>query len=380
VTGWQIDPQLTYLNHGSFGALPTQVAAAAAELRLEVERDPADLLVRRLPGAIDQIRQRVAALLGAAAADLVFVDNATTGTATVLAALGPSLSTGDEVLGTDHCYSAVSVQLAVLADRYGVKPVMAHVPMDVGSSADVVTAVVERITPRTRLLVVDGIASASGLHFPVAEIVAAAHDRGVPVLVDAAHLPGQAAVDLDAIGADFWVGNLHKWVCCQRAVAVLRVAPRWQSLIRPVVPSHHYAEGFQPAFDWTGTHDPVPLLSVNAALDYWEQMGWDIAHARQRELVDNGAAVVAAALGTTSPKPPGMTASMRIVSLPVELSLSEGDALSQRLFAEHRFEVGVLALHGTRWLRLCGQLYNTPGDYERLAGVLPGLLLTAATR
>jgi isopenicillin-N epimerase len=378
VTEWQLDPQLTYLNHGSFGALPTQVAAAAAELRLAVERDPADLLVRRLPGQIDEIRQRVAELLGADAADLVFVDNATTGTATVLAAIGALLSPGDEVLGTDHCYSAVSVQLGVLAERYGVRPIAVHVPMDVASSGDVVSAIVERITPRTRLLVVDGIASASGLRFPVTEIVAAAHERGIPVLVDAAHVPGQAAVDLDATAADFWVGNLHKWVCCQRAVAVLRVAPRWQPLIRPLVPSHDYAEGFQPAFDWTGTRDPVPLLSVNPALDYWEQVGWDAARVRQRELVDTGAAVLAGALGTTSPQPPGMTASMRIVSLPVELSQPEAEALGQQLLAEHRFEVALLPLHAKRWLRISGQLYNTPGDYERLASVLPGLLLTAA--
>ena len=270
-------------------------------------------------------------------------------------------------------------QLEVAAERHGVRPVVAHVPMDPRSSADVVAAIVERVTPRTRLLVVDGIASASGMVFPVDEIVAAAHERDVPVLVDAAHLPGQMAVDLRATAPDFWVGNLHKWVCCQRAVAVLSVAPRWQSVIRPLVPSHGYAEGFQPAFDWTGTRDPVPLLSVPAALDYWENVGWEAARARQRELVDTGASVLAAALGTTSPRPPGMTAAMRIVALPVDLAESDGRALSARLRAEHGFEVAILPLHGRCWLRVCGQLYNTPADYERLAAVLPALLTAAPT-
>jgi isopenicillin-N epimerase len=378
VTEWQLDPQITYLNHGSFGVLPVPVAEAAAEIRREVERNPADLLVRRLPDRIDEVRGRVAGLLGADPANLAFVDNATTGTATVLAVLTASMAPGDEVLTTDHCYPAVSAQLAVVTQRYGVETVSAHVPMEVASTADVVTAILDRATPRTRLLVVDGIASPSGMYFPVAEIVAAAHERGIPVLVDAAHMPGQVAVDLQATGADFWVGNLHKWVCCQRGLAALHVAPSWQPLIRPLVASHDYTAGFQPAFDWTGTKDPVPLLSVPAALDYWEQIGWETARTRQRELVDTGADLLAAALGTRSPKPPGMTAAMRIVALPVELDLAEGRALRERLHDEHGFEVAVLSLHGHAWLRVCGQLYNTPADYERLASVLPGVLTVAA--
>jgi isopenicillin-N epimerase len=379
VTGWQLDPKVAYLNHGSFGALPLPVADAAAQLRGEVERNPADLLVRRLQSGIETARERVAGLLGANPSDLVFVDNATTGTATVLACLAPSWAPDDEVLTTDHCYNAVGTQLEVLSQRYGLRVLSAHVAMDADSSEAVVAGIVERMTERTRLLVVDGIASASGLHFPVAEIVAAAHERGIPVLVDAAHMPGQVAVDLTATDADFWVGNLHKWVCCQRALAVLSVNPRWQTTIRPLVPSHGYTGGFQPAFDWTGTHDPVPVLSVPAALDFWEKIGWETARVRQRELVDAGAATLAAALGTTSPRPPGMTAAMRIVALPVELSPAAGERLSQRLLIEHRVEVGFTSLYGTRWLRVCGQLYNTPGDYERLAAVLPGLL-TDSTR
>jgi isopenicillin-N epimerase len=379
VSGWQLDPDITYLNHGSFGALPLPVAETAARIRLEVERNPADLLVRRLQGRIDEIRERVAALLGGRAADLVFVDNATSGTATVLTALAPSWSHGDEVLTTDHCYHAVGEQLAVLAQRHGIRVVTAHVPMDVASAADVVAAIAERFTDRTRLVAIDGIASASGLHFPVADIVVAAHERGIPVLVDAAHMPGQVAVDLAATDADFWVGNLHKWVCCQRAIAVVSVNPRWQELIRPLVVSHSYAEGFQPAFDWTGTHDPVPLLSVPAALYYWEQVGWEAARAQQQELVDDGATALADALGTISPKPPGMTAAMRVVALPVELSKAAGERLSERLLTEHRIEVGFTTLYDTRWLRVCGQLYNTAEDYKRLGAVLPELL-TAATR
>ena len=377
MTDWQLDPAITYLNHGSFGVLPTPVAEAAAEIRREVERNPADLLVRRLPGRIDEVRSRVADLLGAQPANLAFVDNASSGTATVLAVLTASMARGDQVLTTDHCYPAVSAQLAVARERHGVEPVPAHVPMDVTGPSDVVAAILDRATSRTRLLVVDGIASASGLHFPVTEIVAAAHERGIPVLVDAAHMPGQVAVDLRATGADFWVGNLHKWVCCQRGLAVLHVAPSWQQVIRPLVASHGYAEGFQPAFDWTGTKDPVPLLSVPAALDYWDGIGWDAARSRQRALVDAGADVLAAALGTCSPKPPRMTAAMRIVALPVELDEAAARTLRERLHDEHRFEVAVLELHGRSWLRVCGQVYNAPGDYERLASVLPGMLTTA---
>jgi isopenicillin-N epimerase len=284
------------------------------------------------------------------------------------------MSPGDEILTTDHRYAAVAVQLAAHARRDDVVPVIAHVPLDAASKNDVVAAIVERVTSRTKLLVIDGIASASGFWFPVPEIVAAAHERGVPVLVDAAHAPGQIDVDLTATGADFWVGNLHKWICSPRAAAIMSIAPAWRESIRPLVPSHHYAEGLRPAFDWTGTFDPVNLLAVPAALDFWADLGWADVRRRQRALVDDGAARVAAALGTKVPVDDQFRAAMRVIALPERLAYERARDVEAALSAKHRVEVSLMDLHDASWVRVCGQIYNRPDDYDRLAVGLTELL------
>jgi isopenicillin-N epimerase len=371
---WLLDPDVAYLNHGAFGALPRVVGEAAGELREMMERNPADLLVRRLPVMLDHVRGQLAEFLRADEAGCVFVANATAGAATVLAAITPSMSAGDEILATDHRYNAVGVQLDVVQASRGVRTVFAHVPLDVTSSTEVVAAIIDRITPRTKLLVIDAIASASGFVFPVAAIVAAAHERGLPVLVDAAHAPGQIDVDLTATDADFWVGNLHKWMCSPRAAAILSIAPQWRSTVRPLVASHLYADGLQPAFDWTGTFDPVTVLAVPTALSFWDDLGWDNVRRRQSALVDDGATRVAAALGTTSPAADEFRAAMRVIELPVMPTIEQGRGIEATLSEKYQIEVAMTSLHDRCWVRVCGQIYNTASDYDRLAAALPELL------
>lgn len=371
---WLLDPEFAYLNHGAYGALPRAVGEAAAELRAMMERDPADLMMRRLPAMLDDVRSQLAEFLRADEAGCVFVPNATAGTATILAAIATSLTADDEILTTDHRYDAVGVQTDALATSHRVSVATAHVPLDATSAAEVVTAITDRITPRTKLLVVDAIASASGFMFPVPDIVAAAHDVGVPVLVDAAHAPGQMDVDLIATGADFWVGNLHKWICSPRAAAILSIAPQWRDTVRPLVASHLFTGGLQPAFDWTGTFDPVTLLAVPAALAFWEDIGWDNVRRRQSALVDDGAARVAVALGTTAPTADTFRAAMRIIELPTPLTTERAREVEATLSDKHRIEISLMPLHGRTWVRICGQLYNTASDYDRLAAALPELV------
>jgi len=374
VSEWLLDPDVAYLNHGAFGALPTVVADAALELRLMMERNPADLMMRRLQGMLDDVRDRLAEFLDADAAGCVFVPNATTGTATVIASLTETFGTGDEILITDQRYGAVAIQTDRAAAEHQTSTVIAHVPLDVESPADVVAAIVDRITPRTRLVVIDGIASLSGFVFPATEIVAAVHERGLPVLVDAAHSPGQVANDLTAIDADFWVGNLHKWVCSPRAAAMLSVAPQWRDTVKPFVASHYFGNGLHESFDWTGTFDPVNILAIPAALDFWEAKGWEEVRQQQRALVDAGAATVAEALGTVVPVRAEFRAAMGIIELPEQLTPDQATAIETVLSEKHLIEVSIMHLQGKSYVRVCGQIYNTAADYERLAAVLPDLL------
>lgn len=370
-TQWLVDPSIAYLNHGGFGALPREVAGAAQELRRELEGNPTDLLMRQWQPRLDAVRERVAGLLRSSTDDLVFVPNATAGTATVIASLG--LGAGDEVVTTDHRYPAVASQLGAQAARDGFSVVERQVPVD-ATAAEIVDLVMGGVSGRTRLLALDHIASPTGLFFPVRELVAAAHAAGVPVLVDAAHAPGQVDVDLPSLDADFWVGNLHKWVCSPRACAVLSVAPAWQDRIRPLVASHGYLEGYQPSFDWTGTTDPIPLLAIPAALDFWEGLGWDEVRRTQHALATDGAQHVADVLGTRVAGRDELTAAMRLTELPRPLSAEEGVVLAGRLTTERRVTAHITHHGGASYVRVCGQLYNTPEHYERLGLALVALL------
>jgi isopenicillin-N epimerase len=367
-TRWLVDPAVAYLNHGGFGALPVPVAEAAAELRREIEANPTDLFMRQWPERLDGVRGAVAELLRCDEGDLVFVANATTGTATVLASF--PFAAGDHIVTTDHRYPAVASQTRSLAERRGVEITQVPIPLDVRDEHDVVGRVMAAVTARTRLVVVDHIASPTGFVFPVAALARAAHEAGVAILVDAAHAPGQVDVDLRAVEADFWVGNLHKWVCSPRAAAVLQVAPQWQDTIRPLVPSHDYAGGFRPAFDWTGTTDAVPVLSIPAAIEFWTSLGWDDVRRHQHALATDGAHVVAGAVGTRVAIADEFTAAMRVVELPVRLDDDERRDLVTRMTRKHKVTAHVTEHQGTTYVRVCGQLYNRPRDYEALAGAL----------
>jgi isopenicillin-N epimerase len=363
-----MDPGVAYLNHGGFGATPVRVLARQQAWRDAMERNPTDFLVRMLPELLDNVRAQVAAFLRADEEGVVFVDNATTGTQTVIAQAG--LAPGDEVLTTDHCYPAVLAQLQRAADASGVRLTVAAVPLPASSREAVAEAVLARLSRNTSLVVVDHVASCSGLVFPVAEIAAECRRQNVPLLVDGAHAAGMLPVDLGSLGADFWVGNMHKWVCAPKASAVLHVAPQWRDTLRPLVASHGIADGYRPSFDWTGTRDPTALLAVPEALAFFGQAGWQAVRAHNNDLARQGADLVARRIGTSPPVPDGLAAAMRLVPLRDPLTEPEARALERRLLAEHGVVVPVTEHGGWRWLRLSAQLYNTLGDYERLADAL----------
>jgi isopenicillin-N epimerase len=367
-SAWTLDPDLAYLNHGGFGAAPRTVLAEQQAWREKMERNPAGFLTRELPELLDAVRDRVASFLAADADGLVFTDNATTGTQTVIAQI--KLAPGDEVLITDHCYPAVLGQLHRAIEAAGAVLRVAPVPIPAGGRLAARDAVLSMLSGRTRLVVVDHVASCSGMVFPVEEIAAECRRQGVAVLVDGAHAAGMLPVDLGRLGADFWVGNLHKWVCAPKAVAALHVAPAWRDRLRPLVASHGAFSGYRPSFDWTGTRDPSALLAVPAALAFFDQAGWQATRQHNADLARQGAELIAQHIGTTAPDADGMPTAMRLVRLRQALDDDDARALEDRLLTEHRVVVPITFHGGSRWLRVSAQLYNTLADYERLAKAL----------
>ena len=222
---------------------------------------------------------------------------------------------------------------------------------------------------------IDHVASATGFAFPVEAIVQAAQARGIVVCVDAAHALAMLDVDVSALGADFWIGNLHKWLCAPRSAAVVVAAAQHRDRLRPLVPSHMYDLGLHLAFDWTGTFDPAPVLAAPVAIEWLTGLGWGEIRARQLTLAAAGAAAIADALGTGVPVGEQFASALRVIELHRPLTFDEARAVEQRLLAEHHVEAPITGLNGEwRWVRVSGAIYNEPADYQALADALPSVL------
>ncbi len=371
---WPLDPGWAHLNHGSFGAVPGPVIAAQDQWRARAAANPMRYHLLDEPRGVVASRHLAANFLGSDADGVALVANATTAASTVLAAF--DLHPGDEIVVTDHSYGAVRLAAQRAAAAAGARVVEIEIPID-ADDATVLDRVAGALSERTRLVSIDHITSPTARLFPVAALVVAAHDAGVPVFVDAAHVPAQIQVDLRALGADFWTGNFHKWGCAARGTAALYVAPRWREQVRPLVTSWSDAEGFPAAFDDIGTQDLSAWLVLDVALDLLERLSLPRLRAHGRALVAYGQHVVADALRV----PAGELWAdeelwMRCVPLPAGVAVTEAGkrALWRRISDELRCEVAVTAWAGRSALRISGHAYNAPAEYDRLATGLRTLL------
>ncbi|MEV4346133.1 aminotransferase class V-fold PLP-dependent enzyme [Actinoplanes sp. NPDC049596] len=373
---FSLDPGVSYLNHGSFGAVPIGVQRAQQRLRDEVDANPMAFYAGE--GLMDRVvhtRRHLASFLGADPDGSALVTNTTTGVSLVLQSV--RLESADEVLLTDHGYGSVAFAARRQCRRAGATARTVAVPLG-ASDAEVVSRIKAALRPgKTKLLIVDQIASATAVAFPVREIAAAAHEHDIPVLVDAAHGPGQLPVDVAAIGADFWVGNLHKWAFAPRGTALLAVAPQWRRRIEPLVVSWEQDQGFPLAVEYQGTLDYTPWLAAPSGLFVLRTLGWEAVRAHNAGLAAYGQKVLGEALGVTDlPHPGHPEVAMRIVPLPAGLATTtpEAHALRAHIAEKLATETQVNAWGGRGLLRLSAQVYNRPEDYDRLAERLPQLL------
>ena len=387
---WTLDPDLVFLNHGSFGATPRVVQEAQAAARAALERDPIRYLApeRELEPKLDVVRARAAALLGAPATDIAFVRNATDGVNAVLRSLPSdpdapfSIVEGDSILVTSHGYNACTNAARFVAERRGARVDVAEIPFPLRSSEEAYRAVVDACTDWTKLILIDTVTSPTGLVLPVERVVRFARERGIRVLVDAAHAAGMVDVDLAALGADYVTGNFHKWICAPKVSGFLYVRPELQDEVRPAVISHAAntprpgRSRFLAEFDWTGTFDPTALLAVPAALDFLDGLdprGLKGVRQLNRELALRARDVLTAALGIDAPAPDDMIGSLVTLPLPPGPPPEQGrlDPLQTRLRERHAIEVPVWNLGGhMRLLRVSAQRYNDLTEYERLAAAL----------
>jgi isopenicillin-N epimerase len=378
---WQLDPDIRSLNHGSYGACPTVVLDAQTALRADMEAEPVRFLSSERTQRLDDARTRLARFVGAPAEDMAFVPNATTGVNSVLRSL--PLESGDEILVDDHAYNACRNAVDFVCERAGACVVVAEIPFPIESSQQVIDAVLGCVTNKTRLAMLDHITSPTALIFPIRRLVDDLQSRGIDVLVDGAHAPGMVPLELQRLGAAYYTGNCHKWLCSPKGAGFLYVRPDLQERVRPAVISHGAntrrpgRSRFQDEFDWTGTYDLTPYLAIPIAIDFLAgqfEGGWTELRQRNRDLTLAARDLLINALGIRAPAPDDMLGSMASVPLPV--AATRAASVHDRLVDEFGIQVPVMPWphpEGT-YLRVSAQLYNDLDDFERLATALPSVI------
>ncbi len=366
---WTLDWNFLSVNHGSFGAVPRVVLAAQQDWQRRMEAQPSRFMRAVLPNALRHAADRLGAFIGADGNDIAFVDNATTGCNAVLRSL--RLQPADEIVVLSHGYGAVRNTVRYVTERASAHMVEAEVPFPHPTADAVVANVSGVLTDRTRLAVVDHITSGSALVLPVERIVGACRDAGVPVLVDGAHGPAQVALDMRSIGADWYTGNGHKWLCAPKGSAFLYAAPNRQSDLHPVTISHGLGNGFREEFDWTGTRDPSAYLSTGAAMDFHVRLGGDALMTRNVALAAEATSLMARRLNTEPGATGAMAGSMGVVRLPLAgpATAEISAELRSRLLAAGT-DAPTHVLAGSVWLRISAAAYNDIEDYERLAEIV----------
>ena len=369
---WSLDSEITFLNHGSFGACPKAVLDRQQQLRAQLEREPVRFFEDELEPLLDAARRELAAFVGADPTDLAFVPNATTGVNTVLRSL--SFQPDDELLTTNHEYNASRNALEFAAAAAGAKVVVAQVPFPVQSAAQISEAVLAKVSAKTKLILLDHITSQTALIFPIQALIQQLAQQNIDVLVDGAHAPGQIPLNLTELGAAYYTGNCHKWLCSPKGAAFLYLRPDRQAQIRPLVISHGAnsprtdRSRFHLEFDWVGTADPSPYLCIPTAIQTLSALlpgGWPAIMARNRSLALAMRAALAQQLQVELPCPDDLIGAMAVIPY----RGSEAEHLQAALL-KRQIEVPVIPWQNQWLLRISAHLHNRPADYEALAEAL----------
>ena len=374
---FMLDPDVVYLNHGSFGATPRPVFREYQRWQRELETQPVAFFSRRYNDLMSRARAVLGNFLGTAADNVVYVTNVTMAVNIVARSL--LLGPGDEVLASDHEYGACDRVWRFMQGKLGFKYINQPIRVPVTSPEAVIEDLWRGVTPRTRLIFVSHITSPTALILPVTQICRQARQAGILTMLDGAHAPGQVPVEVETIGADYYGANLHKWLCAPKGAGFLYARPEVQGLLDPLVVSWGY-ESDQPGpsrfidyHEFWGTRDPAAFLSVPAAIDFQEKHDWDRVRLACHELASVALKRISDMSGQIplQPDDPGWYAQMVSMKLPGHVDL---ERCKRILYEKYRIEVPLMEWNGSTLIRISIQGYNSRRDVDALVGALEKIL------
>ena len=373
-----LDPHVVFLNHGSFGACPRPVLEVYQQWQRQLEYQPVQFLMTQVFDELAKAREILGRYVNASAADLAFVPNATT--AVNLIARSLPLGAGDEVLATDLEYGACDRAWQFLSGKQGFDYIRQPIPLPATTNEALLEAFWAGVTPRTKLIFISHITSATAVTLPVAEICQRAHAQGILTLVDGAHAVGQIPLDMAAINADFYTSNCHKWLCAPKGAAFLYAHPRAQPLVEPLVvgwgwgPERTFSFGsdFQDYLTWTGTADPSAYLAVPSAIAFQAEHNWDEVRRECHALARHALQEVCALTGEAPLYDPASEFYAQMANLPLP-PVADVPALKARLLDEFRIEIPLMQWHGRTFARISVQGYTTAEEVALLTAALQTL-------
>lgn len=370
---WMLREDGTFLNHGSYGANPRVVQEEHNRLRVQMEQHPDAFIARIQPiagseRALRKVAGTLAAFTGTSGERIALVENTTTGVQAVLNSLpfGP----GDEILITDHQYNAVRLAVEARCRDTGASPRVVRIPLPT-SADEILARVLDAARAPVKLAILDHLSSSTALLFPVEQLVPELRRRGIPVFIDGAHAIGQVPLALDALQADWYITNMHKWAYAPRGSAMLYASRGAAPLTRPVLTSHYIEMGFPHSFDYVGTRDYSAWLAVPRALAFLQELGIERLRDHNMRIVRTGSAALLAA-GAVEIAPLAMSAAMRAFHLPQCRPATDADALAviRDLWEQERIQIRCARLGGMLLLRFCAQAYVDDSDVQRLGEAL----------
>ncbi len=369
-----LDPDVVFLNHGSFGACPKPVFETYQAWQLELERQPVEFLGRRFATLLREATEPLAQYLGTSAEHLVFVPNATTGLNTIARSI--QLQPGDEVLTTTHEYGALEMTWQHIAYETGAHIIERPLPIPLQDDDEIIASLWSGLSERTKVIFLSHITSPTGLILPVQKICQLARDLGILTVIDGAHAPGQIDLKLDDLGADFYSGNCHKWLCAPKGAAFYFVRPEHHDLIQPLVVSWGFAE--ERLFDrtkWQGTRDIAAYLTVPDAIRYQQEHDWVQVRQRCHDLAMHTMHRMCEVTGHPPIAMPRFFGQMAVSQLPEGIDPA---GLKTRLYDDYRVEVPITRQGTSRhFVRVAIQGYNTQSDADALVTALAEILGSA---